>query len=80
MIAEMARGTPAVVPAGSIERGRPAPSNDGSVFAPYLAQRFVGADDDPVAVWNRRRDVVITLQVIADLPAGMHIRRRSRVF
>jgi hypothetical protein len=56
MIAEMARGKPAVVPAGAVEHGQPAPSRDGFVFAPHLARIFVGADDDLVDVWNRGRD------------------------
>jgi len=74
MIAEMARGNPAVVPAGSVERGRPAPSADGFVFAPHLAQRFVGADDDPVEVWNRRRDDVLAA---LDRPGALQTEVRS---
>jgi uncharacterized protein (TIGR03083 family) len=74
MIAEMARGHPAAVPADAVERGRPAPSRDGFVFAPHLAQRFVGADDDPVAVWNRRRDDVLEA---LDRPGALQTEARS---
>ena len=74
MIAEMARGTPAVVPAGSGERGRPAPSRDGLVFAPHLARIFVGADDDPMAVWNRGRDDVLAA---LDHPGALQTEARS---
>ena len=74
MIAEMARGNPAAVPAGSVERGRPAPSDDGFVFVPHLAQRFVGADDDPVEGWNRRRDEVLAA---LDRPGALQTEARS---
>jgi uncharacterized protein (TIGR03083 family) len=74
MIAEMARGHPAAVPAGSVERGRPAPSRDGFVFAPHLAQLFVGANDDPVEVWNKRRDDVLEA---LDRPGALQTEARS---
>jgi uncharacterized protein (TIGR03086 family) len=74
MIAEMVRGNPAVVPAGSVERGRPAPSRDGFVFAPHLAQTFVSTDDDPVEVWNRGRDDVLAA---LDHPGALQTEARS---
>ena len=74
MIAEMTRGKPAAVPAGSVERARPAPSQDGFVLAPALFQTFVRADDDPVAVWNQGRDDV--LQAL-DQPGVLQLETRS---
>ncbi len=74
MIAEMARGHPVVVPEGSVEHGRLAPSRDGFVFAPHLAQTFVRADDDPVAVWNRSRNDVLEA---LDEPGALQTESRS---
>jgi uncharacterized protein (TIGR03086 family) len=74
MIAEMARGNPAAVPEGAIERGRPAPSRDGFVLAPHLAQIFVRNDDDPVAVWQRMRDDVLEA---LDHPGALQTEARS---
>lgn len=74
MIAEMARGNPAAVPAGAVERARPAPSQDGFVIAPHLFQTFVSADDDPVVVWNRSRDGVLKA---LDQPGALQMETRS---
>jgi uncharacterized protein (TIGR03086 family) len=74
MIAEMARGNPAVRPEGAVERGRPAPSRDGFVLAPHLAQLFVRAADNPVTVWNRMRDDVLEA---LDRPGALETEARS---
>ncbi len=74
MIVEMTRGNPAAVPEGSVERPFPAPSRDGFVLAPHLFQRFVGPDDDPIAVWNKGRDDVLEA---LDQPGALHIETRS---
>ena len=74
MIAEMARGNPAAVLEGAVERGRPAPSRDGFVLAPHLAQIFVRNDDDPVAVWKRMRDDVLEA---LDHPGALQTEARS---
>ena len=74
MIAEMTRGNPAAVPEGSVERAYAAPSHDGFVMAPHLLQRFVGPDDDPVVVWNRRRDDVLEA---LDQPGALQTETRS---
>ena len=74
MIAEMTRGNPAAVPEGSVERAYAAPSHDGFVMAPHLLQRFVGPDDDPVVVWNRKRDDVLEA---LDQPGALQTETRS---
>jgi len=74
MIAEMARGNPAAVPAGAVAHGRPAPSRDGFVLAPHLAQIFVRADEDPVAAWQQRRDEVLEA---LDHPGALQTEARS---
>jgi len=62
------------VPEGSIEGARPAPSQDGFVIAPHLFQTFLGADDDPVVVWNRSRDEVLKA---LDQPGALQIETRG---
>ena len=76
MIAEMTRGNPAAVPAGSDDTARLAPSQDGFVMAPHLAlaRPFVGPDDDPVAAWNPYRDDVLRA---LDQPGALEIETRS---
>jgi uncharacterized protein (TIGR03086 family) len=74
MIAEMTRGNPAAVPEGSVERPFPAPSGDGLVLAPHMFQRFVSADDDPVAEWDKGRDAVLEA---LDQPGALHTESLS---
>lgn len=56
MVANMASGVPATVPAEGLEAAIPAPGGGGRAMNPAILRRFVGRDDDPLAVWGAHRD------------------------
>jgi len=76
MISELARGQAAAVPATGEGREVPAMHGEGFVMASHLFRKGLGAgpDDDPIAVWNQRRDAVVDA---LDRPGAIHARARS---
>ena len=76
MVAELARGKPAAIPATGEGREIPAMHGEGMVMSPHLFRRdlAVGPDDDPIAGWNQRRDDVLEA---LDQPGALHAPARS---
>jgi uncharacterized protein (TIGR03086 family) len=75
IVAEMTKGRSAAVPATGAKGEYAAPHGEGFVLASHLAAApRIGEGDDPILVWNERRDLV---QEALDAPGADATKARS---